>query len=523
MSASREKRARKGTQEEILQKQLAETAQQKTKTRKRVLTGIAVALVVVLLIGSIVLFNGPFFLNNSVAVTTGSHELTPVQARYFYFDAFQEVVNNGYGSMLTLMYGENTEISSLVQDETTGETWSDVVMDMALENIRSTYAIYDKAMAEGYTLTEDGKAALATSMQTVGLYAQMNGMTADDYLRGVYGKGANMESFEAYQTMLAIVNEYSVNVSESFTYDDATLQAAYEADPAAYDVFTYRSYFIPAETKDEAGNALEGDALTAAMDEAKAQAEELAAAAEGNEEAYLAGCAEHSGNEDHLQGNLTMRANVNQSNMSLSIRDWVTDPARAAGETAAIEYEGSGYYVVYYLGSSANDYEALNVRSIFISAPTTDATGITLMDWEAADARLEALKADIEASSDLLADMDTLAVDYSDDESTAYNGGAYEKLGKGIFETVVDEWLFAEGRQAGDTAIIQGTNGHYFLYVEGTAGSYRNVLVSNALMLEDYNAWYQDLTAAATATAVESGLKRMDKTLFTPASASTGF
>ncbi|MBQ6798645.1 MAG: peptidylprolyl isomerase [Oscillospiraceae bacterium] len=523
MSASREKRSRKGTQEELLQKQLAETAQKKAKTRKSVLTGIAVVLAVVLLIGSVVLFNGPFFLHNSVAVTTGSHELSPVMTRYFYYDAFQEIVSNGYGSMLTLMYGENVEISGLVQDDTTEATWADAVMDMTLENIRSTYAVYDKAMAEGYQLSEDGKAALDTSMQTVDLYAQMNGLTADDYLRGVYGKGAGMDTFEAYQTVLAIANEYSVSVSETFTYDEATLQAAYEADPSAYDVYTYRSYYVAADTTDDAGNKLEGDALTAAMDEAKAKAEELAAESKDNEEAYLAGCAELSGNDDHLKGNLTMRANVNQSNMSVSIRDWVTDPARVAGETAAIEYEGNGYYAVYYLGSSTNDYEALNVRSIFISAQTNDASGATLVDWDAADARLADLQADIEASADLLADMETLVANYSDDSTTASNGGITEKVGKGIFETAVDEWLFAEGREVGDTAVIQGATGYYFLYVEGFAGSYRNALVSQTLMLEDYNEWFEEVTAAATATEVEAGMKRMDKTIYTPASSGYGF
>ena len=89
MSASREKRSRQGTQEEILNKKLAAEAAKKAKTKKNTLIGIAVTLVVILLIGSIVLINGPFFLNSTVAVTTGSHELTPVQVRYFYLDAYQ--------------------------------------------------------------------------------------------------------------------------------------------------------------------------------------------------------------------------------------------------------------------------------------------------------------------------------------------------------------------------------------------------------------------------------------------------
>ena len=78
MSASREKRSRKETVNTAAAQQAAE---KKAKSRKNVLIGVAIALVVVLIIGSIVLFKGPYFRTHSVAVTTGTHELSPATVR----------------------------------------------------------------------------------------------------------------------------------------------------------------------------------------------------------------------------------------------------------------------------------------------------------------------------------------------------------------------------------------------------------------------------------------------------------
>ena len=81
-----------------------------------------------------------------MAVRTGSHELSPVDVRYFYYDAFSEFYQN-YGSMFSLVFdGEGTFDESVYNAET-GETWGDVIMQDAMERIRTVYAVYDKAVS----------------------------------------------------------------------------------------------------------------------------------------------------------------------------------------------------------------------------------------------------------------------------------------------------------------------------------------------------------------------------------------
>lgn len=519
MSASREKRSRKGTQEEILTQQASVAAEQKTKKKKNLLIGIAVTLAVVLFIGSIVLLNGPFFLRTSVAVKTGSHEISPVEVRYHYLDTYQQIINNGYSDILIRTYGEGTDIQHQPMNEE-GKTWSEDVMERALERISTTYAFYDQLNAEGYVLSADGEEVVKNAMTTIDLYASFQNLTTDDYLRSIYGRGSSRESYEAYQYMLASVNEYQVTVSESFEFTEADLNAAYEAAPEDYQFYTYRSYLVAADNKDEKGNKLEGKALELAMSDAKAKADAMVEASIGNEEGYLQYCAEYSGNEDHLKGKLSMRTNVNTDNMSLDIRDWVTDPARQEGDVTAIEYEGTGYYVVYWISSNNSDYDAWDVRLIALSAYVTGEDNTSVLDWDSAKEKADALLAEVEASEDLLTDMDTLAYNYSAFEDTATTGGLYEAVYQGKFEEAVNDWIFAEGRQAGDYELIQGADGYYFVYMENNIGNYRDFLVDLDLKLKAYDSWYNEVVANATVEET-SGMNRTITTLYVPTSSTS--
>lgn len=524
MSASREKKVRKEGFANESAHQLNEQKAKKARTRKNVLIGVAITLVVVLIIGSIVLFEGPYFRRNSVAVTTGTHELSPAMVRYFYYDAYSEFYQ-GYGSMLGMLYAGGSNFDEEIYDESTGETWGDLMMDTALENIRTTYAVYDDAMANGYTLSEEGENSLSSTETMISLYAEMSGVTENDYIRATYGNGSDFDSFMEYQRILTTVSYYEQETQDSFTYTDTEIQEAYEAAPEDYDVFTYHSYLVRAETDSDSeeadtGSTEETDAdsteetdNTAAMAEAQETAENMAEESEGNLDRYLELCNELSDSDTYTDGTASLRENYSSSSMSDNIKSWITDPVRQEGDTAALEYPDNGYYVLYFVSRSDNDYDALNLRSIEISASTTDDEGNTTLDWDAAEERLNAFQEEFEAAEDPLTALDTLASTYSDDSATSASGGAYETVHRGQFESAVDEWLFGESHESGDTTVIQGEDAYYFLYIEGSAGNYRDYLVDQALRAEDYTKWLDSVTADATVETQDFGMRHVLRTL----------
>ena len=75
-----------------------------------------------------------------------------------------------------------------------------------------------------------------------------------------------------------------------------------------------------------------------------------------------------------------------------------------------------------------------------------------------------------------------------------------------------DEWIYAEGRQVGDTGIIfvneeDYYTGHHIMYFDGWGETpYWQIEVDNAMRSEDYSEWYTDLTSDMTAEEL-SGMK----------------
>lgn len=409
MSASREKKVRKEGFANESAHQLNEQKAKKARTRKNVLIGVAITLVVVLIIGSIVLFEGPYFRRNSVAVTTGTHELSPAMVRYFYYDAYSEFYQ-GYGSMHGMLYAGGSNFDEEIYDESTGETWGDLMMDTALENIRTTYAVYDDAHGQRLH-SQRGRGKLPFFHRDYDFPLRRNEWRdGNDYIRATYGNGSDFDSFMEYQRILTTVSYYEQETQDSFTYTDTEIQEAYEAAPEDYDVFTYHSYLVRAETDSDSeeadtGSTEETDAdsteetdNTAAMAEAQETAENMAEESEGNLDRYLELCNEAFrlrylyGRHRLSPGKLQLQFHVGQ----YQILDHGS--VRQEGDTAALEYPDNGYYVLYFVSRSDNDYDALNLRSIEISASTTDDEGNTTLDWDAAEERLNAFQDEFEAA-----------------------------------------------------------------------------------------------------------------------------
>lgn len=505
MSASREKKVRKDVQDTVTSQQHAERQAHKSQTRKNVLIGVAVTLVVVLLIGSIVLLKGPYFRQNSTAVTVGEHELSPVTVRYFYRDAFLNIQNT-YGSYLSTLYDTSSSFDEAVYDEESGQTWGDVLMDQTMTTIASTYAVYDEAVASGYELSEDAEAELSSLSSTVSLYASMSGITADGYIRSIYGSGCDLDSYLDYQNVLIYVSDYESSILDGYTYSEDEIAAAYQDAPEDYDRYTYHATLISAVADEDNEDDADG------MKAAKKSAKNFASEAKGDLDRYLELSKELTENEDYE----SLRSDYRASSISATSEDileWVSDPDRKEGDTTFIQYEDVGYYVLYYVSTNTNDYDAMNLRCIQISASSTDTDGNTTLDWDAAQTKLDEMTAAFEEYDDMLEGFDALASTYSSDSSTNQNGGAYETVYHGQFESAVDDWIFDSEREDGDNAVIQGEDSYYFVYLEGSAGNYRDYLVDQALRNSDYTDWYEALTQDSTCDQEDFGMKYVERTL----------
>lgn len=215
------------------------------------------------------------------AITLGEHTLTGVELNYFYIDAISNYYQN-YSSYLSWMgISASKPLDEQISNKTTGETYADYFLNMAIDNAKSTYALYDEAMRVGFKLSaEDQKTLdeLITNLdKTIKYYRELyqsigysyNYKGANDYLKGIYGNGASGKSYQSYYEVCMIADAYYAEYYDGLEYTDADLRA-YEKDKMSdFTSYTYNYYQFSVSTFLEGGTKSEDGKTTTYSDEEK--------------------------------------------------------------------------------------------------------------------------------------------------------------------------------------------------------------------------------------------------------------
>ena len=108
------------------------------------------------------------------------------------------------------------------------------------------------------------------------------------------------------------------------------------------------------------------------------------------------------------------------------------------------------------------------------------------------------------ATAELFGEM---AAELSADTGSASNGGLYEGINKSTsFVQEFLDWCFAEGRQVGDSGVVDSSYGSHVMYLDSFGAPYWQVLAENQLKNADYTEWLEANTVAETVTE-GSGMK----------------
>ena len=274
MSASTKKKIRK--EQYLSERQRKEAEEQKKLKRYTVTFWIVLALCLTIVLSAVMI--NPVknvVYRNTVAMTIGEHELSAVEVNYFYIDAINTYVNN-YSSYISYIIDTKSPLNSASNTDKDGSSWADKFLDMAIENIKSTYQLYDMAVKAGFKLEETESKGIDTMMSNLEIYAKYYGYdSADVYLRSMYGNGANSESYRAYYEICTIADCYYTEYQDSLEFDAEALRN-HEADKMwQYNSYTYAYYYFNHNTFLEGGTK-GADGKTTYSDEEKAAAAEVA-------------------------------------------------------------------------------------------------------------------------------------------------------------------------------------------------------------------------------------------------------
>lgn len=480
MSASREKRSRQGTQ-----KPVANTAPVKKSNIGKWLIGIVCIVLVVALSGVSLLLNSTWPHKNLTAATIGDYKLTPADYNYYYKQAYVAMAQQ---------FGENS--SNMMS------FFGDSIMASALRDAQTIYAAYDLALKAGYTLTEEEQTEID---ETISMFEETSGYmgykNADEYLAYAYGKGCDTENYRNFFKVTMLAQRYMEDQLDAYTASEADTKAYYEAHRNEIDLLTYRQYLIPVtETRDLAAAQAAADKMVqdAIADEASFDKHAYELADETNKPAYA-------------EEGSTILTGIRPSLMTegyvdAAVAEWLGDLNRKKGDTATIvKGDQSGVFVLYFLERDVHNYNARDLRAIYVSVAADAAEETWNSAKEEAQGYLdEYLKSDKTAEA-----FGKIADDHSD---AALPGGLTENVGKQDINYEVNTWLYAPERKVGDVDMVKAADGYYILMYCGDGDNYWNVLMDATMDSQYFEKMTADFVEAYPAVVNEGGRKYVTTT-----------
>lgn len=547
MSASDKKKLRKEQDASIItERQKQERAEAK---KLKIYTTVFVAALVLIACTAIAVLtvrginNSGVMQKNTVAATVGEEQLNSVEMSYYYNDGINDFYSemssqySEYASQYLEAIGlDNTKpLDEQIYDEESGQTWAEYFLDEALKKAQNDFALYKAATEDSFTLPEEEQTTLDNQLNNLETYATLYGFSnSKQYLRAMYGYGADAKSYGEYLERRAVADAYLAAHEDALTFDDAAIREQEAINPDKYTSFTYTSAYLSytdfrqGGTEDEDGTVTYSDEENnAAREAAKLAAEDMATATTVDELKEKVEAAEV--NEDSQLAVNEYTDNL-YTNINATLAQWLSDEERQEGDIEAIpntstttDEEGNettvtnGYYVAIFHSKNDNAKKMSNVRHLLVQfkgGETDETTGeTTYTEAEMAEAKEAAdgyLKQWQEGDATEESFIE-LVKEHSDDTS-AEEGGLFENIhpDSEYVENFLN-WSISADRKPGDAEVIETEYGYHVMYYVGESETtYRDYMISNELRATTQEEWYNGLIEATTATLGDTSKMKLD-------------
>ncbi len=369
--------------------------------------------------------------------------------------------------------------SQTYTDSETNETmtWEEHLQKLVLDSIEHTYTYYLAAVeandGKEPELTDEQKTELEETMKSYTETANKNGYTLSGYLSRAMGKGVTEELFKTEVTRQYIAENYQSDLSSNvetreYTDDEITKYR----DENIEDFKAVDIKFFECDSEDDAKafkSELKADGSNFADLASKYSATDSDKEANKNDtfttelgitrETLInrnvaiaqADPHEHEEGEEHSE----------DEKATYSGLDWLFSADRKAGDS----YQMSTSVVYIIAPASIQNVNTVNVRHILIKPETDEnATESTAAQWSAAYEKAKGILDNFNKTDKTEESFAGLVEDNSEDTGSASNGGLYENVVTGQMVNPFSNWCFADGRKAGDTAIVRTSYGYHIMY-----------------------------------------------------------
>ncbi len=419
----------------------------------------------------------------------GNTEYTLDEFNYMYVNMFTTIYNNlynYYGDYLVNYLDPAKPLSE--QDMGDGTTWYDYINESTLSNVETMTALYEKAIEEGFELSETDAAVLTTLQENYEETASKYNVTVEQFITDMYGKGITYDIVYKMTEMNLIAAAYANAKEQEFVITREEMLARYESDKNSFDTVTFRfgsTYYSEIEDytdEDVAECVKKAEAFAAAKSEEEFKLLAIEYAPDDQKEAYE-------------NDNMTLYSGASYSDVGIDeLAEWLFADERTYGDTYIYEDENyGGFIVAFFVERNGIDYDLMNVRHILIM-PEKDENGTASDEaWAAAEQKAGEILSEFltgDANEETFANM---AIEYSEDTGSASNGGLYTNISKGQMLAPFENWCFDESREPGDTGIVETSYGYHIMYFSSVGNSNLESVMYDIVLDEKFDEWLNGL------------------------------
>ncbi|MBQ3531374.1 MAG: peptidylprolyl isomerase [Oscillospiraceae bacterium] len=437
-----------------------------------------------------------------VAIKIGNTEFTVEDVDYMYVTTFNDMYNyyaSTYGNYISAIIDITKPLDEQMIDETT--SWHQYIVDYTVNSLKSFTGIYEKAIAEGFVLPEEYQADLDTLEQQLDEIAVSAGMTREEYLSSMYGGRVGIETVKKMTEFRYLVASYAEAYEAEIEVAAEDIEAYYNSNKQNIDTVDFRfysSYYEDPAEETETEETTEEKEKVLTQEEAKAQADALAAVHTAEEFNALA--KEFTTDEEQKklfdEGDATLFAGAGYSSTGIEeVSKWLFDESRKQGDTFIHHDEDYNSYLTIMFEQRVDpDYDYIDVRHILIMPEENEEGTKTDEAWAEAEAKANEIYDGYLAGEQTEEAFAALAVEHSQD-GNASRGGIYENVKRGQMVPTFNDWCFDETRVPGDSGIVKTPYGYHIMYFSGTGDNNLVSLIEPAVKSERVDAWVVECSA----------------------------
>ena len=357
-------------------------------------------------------------------------------------------------------------------------TWLELFEEETIDQIRYITTYYEKAVADGVTLTKAQKENIQSSLDGIKDTAASNNVSVDRYISDTYGDYCGYATIKKMLEQCYIAENYYQRLSVTKKYTDEEIEKFFNENKTDYENVTFAYLQVPYEDNNAQATFEKCNYYVNQITSEDDMKKLIPTLCKSLIESYVEQgyATDFDTCAQLLSANIEVSISTKETGFLDEAINWLFDEETKVGNVKAFDdSENKVVYILYKVSEPQPDKEEVySVRQILImpDGVDTSTSDVKLTDEQLKQARQEAQKildkyndgAKTEAEFAKLAEKYSKDTESTSSGSSGNYGGLYAGVQQGTMVQSFNDWSMDSSRKYGDTGIVDSKYGCHIMF-----------------------------------------------------------